>query len=158
MSINGKVVLVTGAGQGIGRAAALHFATAGASVLITGRRASRVEEAAKDHAHITGLVADAAEPEDAARTISKAIELWGRLDILVNNAGAGAIMPLAEITVAYLLAADNVLVLLPCRLRGVNQPVIRHSEQVFKTSSSPIRLPLDTHGTLNVTILHPAGS
>jgi NAD(P)-dependent dehydrogenase (short-subunit alcohol dehydrogenase family) len=99
MSINGKVVLVTGAGQGIGRAAALHFATAGASVLITGRRASRVEEAAKDHAHITGLVADAAEPEDAARTISKAIELWGRLDILVNNAGAGAIMPLADITI-----------------------------------------------------------
>jgi NAD(P)-dependent dehydrogenase (short-subunit alcohol dehydrogenase family) len=81
-SLEHKVVIVTGGSSGIGRAAALHFATAGASVLITGRRASRVEEAAKDHAHITGLVADAAEPEDAARTISKAIEIWGRLDIL----------------------------------------------------------------------------
>ena len=82
----------------------------------------------------------------------------------VEQAFASALRGLAvtgilfDVGVAYPLAADNVLGLLPCRLRGVNQPVMRHSEQVFKTSSSPVGLPLDTHGTLNVTMLHPASS
>jgi NAD(P)-dependent dehydrogenase (short-subunit alcohol dehydrogenase family) len=97
-SFKDKVVIITGGSSGIGRAAASHFATLGAHVLITGRRAASLGEAAKAHANIESLVADTSVPEDAVRTISKAIELWGRLDILVNNAGAGAIMPLAEVT------------------------------------------------------------
>ena len=40
-------------------------------------------------------MADAAAPDDAARTVGKAVDTWGRLDVLVNNAGAGAILPLA---------------------------------------------------------------
>src|SRR3546814_14384937 len=47
---------------------------------------------------MAGLVADAAAPDDAARTIAKAVDAWGRLDVLVNNAGAGAILPLAAAT------------------------------------------------------------
>jgi NAD(P)-dependent dehydrogenase (short-subunit alcohol dehydrogenase family) len=50
------------------------------------------------HPNIAGLVADAAVPEDAARTIDEAIARWGRLDVLVNNAGAGAILPLIDAT------------------------------------------------------------
>ena len=49
---------------------------------------------AADHPNIVGLVADAAAPDDAVRTIGKAVETWGRLDALVNNAGAGAILPM----------------------------------------------------------------
>jgi NAD(P)-dependent dehydrogenase (short-subunit alcohol dehydrogenase family) len=93
-----KVVVVTGGSSGIGRSAALQFANLGAHVLITGRRAAPLEEAAKDHSNIEIMIADASKPEDAAQTISKAVEQWGRLDVLVNNAGAGAIMPLNEIT------------------------------------------------------------
>jgi NAD(P)-dependent dehydrogenase (short-subunit alcohol dehydrogenase family) len=92
-----KVVIVTGGSSGIGRAAALQFATFGAHVLITGRRAARLDEAAKDHPDIEAMAADTSQPEDAFRTISHVIERWGRLDVLVNNAGAGAIMPLAEV-------------------------------------------------------------
>jgi hypothetical protein len=88
---------------------------------------------------------------------SGSLKLVKRIHALLALAQGHSVSAGAEMLslVAYPLAADNVLGLLPCRLRGVNQPVIRHSEQVFKTSSSPIRLPLDTHGTLNVTILHP---
>lgn len=97
-SLKDKVVIITGGGSGIGWAAASRLATLGARVLITGRRPTSLAEAARDHANIESLVADVGVAEDAVRTISKAIELWGRLDLLVNNAGAGAIMPLAGMT------------------------------------------------------------
>ena len=84
-----SVVIITGGSSGIGRAAALSFASKGARVLITGRRAASLAEAAKNHPNIETLVADTAEPEDGSRTITRAIDLWGRLDVLVNNAGAG---------------------------------------------------------------------
>jgi NAD(P)-dependent dehydrogenase (short-subunit alcohol dehydrogenase family) len=98
ISLKDKVVIVTGGSSGIGRAAALKFASAGARVLITGRRPANLEDVVKSHPNIEGLLADTAQPKDASRTISKVIELWGRLDVLVNNAGAGAIMPLHEVT------------------------------------------------------------
>ncbi len=111
ISFKDRVVIVTGGSSGIGRAAALQFATFGARVLITGRQAASLDEAAKDHPNIEAMVADTARPEDASRTVSKAIERWGRLDILVNNAGAGAIMPLAEVTAKQVtdIFAVNVL-------------------------------------------------
>lgn len=91
-----KVVIVTGGSSGIGRAAALGFAKQGARVLVTGRRSGSLELATGDHPNIVGLVADAAAPDDAARTIDSAVARWGRLDALVNNAGAGAILPLVD--------------------------------------------------------------
>jgi NAD(P)-dependent dehydrogenase (short-subunit alcohol dehydrogenase family) len=97
-ALNGKVVIVTGGSSGIGRAAALSFARQGANVVITARRAAPLEETAAYHPNIVGLVADAAAPDDAVRTIAKAVDTWGHLDVLVNNAGAGAILPLADAT------------------------------------------------------------
>lgn len=97
-ALNGKVVIVTGGSSGIGRAAALGFARHGAKVVITGRRPVPLEKTAANHPNVSALVADVAAPDDAVRTIAKAIDTWGRLDVLVNNAGAGAILPLADTT------------------------------------------------------------
>ena len=66
-SFKGKVVIITGGSSGIGRSAALQFATFGAHVLITGRRAVRLDEAAKDHPNIESMVADTSQPQDAFR-------------------------------------------------------------------------------------------
>ncbi|MCF3935358.1 SDR family oxidoreductase [Acuticoccus sp. M5D2P5] len=93
-----KVVIVTGGGSGIGRAAALGFASRGARVLITGRRSEPLEEVSAAHPGIVGCIADVAQTADVDRTVRSAIDRWGRLDVLVNNAGAGAILPLAEAT------------------------------------------------------------
>jgi NAD(P)-dependent dehydrogenase (short-subunit alcohol dehydrogenase family) len=115
-SFKDKVVIVTGGSSGIGRSAALQFATLGAHVLITGRRVERLDEAARDHSNIETMVADTSQPEDAFRTVSKAIERWGRLDVLVNNAGAGAIMPLAEVDAGRVIDIFAVNVLGPSLL------------------------------------------
>src|SRR5258707_12622184 len=91
-SLQEKVVIITGGSSGISRATALSLAGIGARVLIT----VSLDETAKDQPNIETLVADTAEPQDASRTVARAIERWGRLDVLINNAGAGAIMPLAD--------------------------------------------------------------
>lgn len=95
-TFEGKVVIVTGGSAGIGKATALQFAAMGARVLITGRRAERLDKVSAAHPNIEALVADTSNPQDASLTIRKAFQLWGRIDVLVNNAGAGAIMPLAQ--------------------------------------------------------------
>lgn len=94
-----RVVLVTGGGAGIGRAAALQFAAQGARVIVTGRRPEPLRVLAGEHSNVTFTVADASNAEDAARTVQEAVDHCGRLDVLVNNAGAGALLPLAAAAV-----------------------------------------------------------
>lgn len=91
-----KVVIVTGGSSGIGRATAIGFARQGAKVMVTGRRATPLKQTVAEHPNIVSLVADVAKPEDAPRTVARAIDTWGRLDVLVNNAGAGALLPLRD--------------------------------------------------------------
>lgn len=111
-----KVVIITGASSGIGRAAALRFASQGDKVLITGRRAGPLEQTMAEHGNITGLVADTASPEDAERTIAAAVDSWGRVDALVNNAGAGAILPLSDAEAARITDIFSVNVIGPSLL------------------------------------------
>jgi NAD(P)-dependent dehydrogenase (short-subunit alcohol dehydrogenase family) len=117
-----KVVIVTGGSSGIGRAAALSFAESGAKVVITGRHAAPLEEVAALHGNIVGVVADAAMPDAAARTVGKAIDTWGRLDVLVNNAGAGAILPLADVTADRITTIFAVNIIGPSLLASAALP------------------------------------
>lgn len=93
-----RTVIVTGGSNGIGKATALEFAHNGAKVLITGRRATALEEVSALHENISPLVADSSDPASAELIKNAVISKWGRLDVLVNNAGAGAIANLADIT------------------------------------------------------------
>lgn len=121
-TLKDKVVIVTGGSSGIGRAAAVDFAELGAKVIVTARRAAALEEAASIHPNIVALVADVASAEDAARTVAKAIETWGRLDVLVNNAGAGAILPLADVTQERIASIFAVNVVGPSLLASAALP------------------------------------
>jgi NAD(P)-dependent dehydrogenase (short-subunit alcohol dehydrogenase family) len=121
-SPNDKVVIVTGGSSGIGRAAALGFAEQGARVLVTGRSAAPLAAAAAEHPNIASVVADAARPEDATRTVAAAIDRWGRLDVLVNNAGAGAILPLGEARPDRIMQILAVNVLGPSMLAAAALP------------------------------------
>ncbi|TDE29591.1 SDR family oxidoreductase [Nonomuraea mesophila] len=94
--MEGKAVVVTGAGTGIGRATALALARSGAYVLGVGRRADVLRETADQHPRIAVLAADICGEDAPGTVVGTAIERWGRLDVLVNSAGATAMMPLAE--------------------------------------------------------------
>lgn len=88
--LEGKVAIVTGAGQGIGAAIAEAYAAEGARVLVTGRTLSKVEEVAgrinKKDGTALAIQAVAGDQDDSRMTVDRALAEWGRVDILVNNA------------------------------------------------------------------------
>ena len=91
MKFEGKGVIVTGGGTGIGREAALLFAKEGASVLITGRREDKLREV-KAEARGLGLEidyvqSDISSEEDCRAAVEYALGKLGRVDVLFNNAG-----------------------------------------------------------------------
>ncbi|CAH2094132.1 unnamed protein product [Euphydryas editha] len=91
MSFANKVVIITGAGSGIGATTAISFAKEGANVVIVGRKVLKLqmvrEECAKTGKVPLVIGADISNDEDAKRIIEETIEKYGQLDVLVNNAG-----------------------------------------------------------------------
>jgi NAD(P)-dependent dehydrogenase (short-subunit alcohol dehydrogenase family) len=92
-----RVVIITGGGTGIGRAAALQFAQAGASIVVVGRRATSLEEVASVSDRIVPIVADIQQEPAIRDIVHSATKRWGRIDVVVNNAGAFAQRPLENI-------------------------------------------------------------
>ncbi|HJZ56874.1 MAG TPA: SDR family oxidoreductase [Gemmataceae bacterium] len=100
----GKVVLVTGGTSGIGKAAAIAFAKAGAKVVLSGRREKEglaaVEEIRKLHGDAHFVRADVSQEADVKNLVEKTLAKYGRLDIAFNNAGVEWAGSLAEATEA----------------------------------------------------------
>jgi len=94
-SLDGKVVVITGASSGFGRGAAYKFAQQGASLALAARRDSVLEEVARECEAAGGraipVAADVGEEQDVRRLAEMTLEAFGRIDVWVNNAGAGAI-------------------------------------------------------------------
>ena len=92
IDLSGRAALVTGAAQGFGFACSRRLVEAGASVLLTDRRADRLEAAAGRLAghgdRISFAVGDVSVRDEVDALIAAAVERFGRLDVLVNNAAA----------------------------------------------------------------------
>ncbi len=92
LGLRGKVALVAGASQGMGRAAALGFAREGAKVAICARGKAALDEAAErirkeTGAEVLAMAADMSKAEDIRGFVNEAAARFGRIDVIVNNAG-----------------------------------------------------------------------
>ncbi len=89
--LQGKVALVTGASQGLGRALAFAYAREGASLVICSRREEAIrpldEELERMGAEVVSLAIDVSKSDDVERLVDAAVERFGGIDVLVNNAG-----------------------------------------------------------------------
>ena len=101
--LQGKSVIITGAGSGIGRAAALLFTREGAKLIAVDRTEAvkeTVDEVKKAGGIAEAMVADAGSETDVIAVIDKAVKTHGRLDVIWANAGvSGGLVPLGEQTV-----------------------------------------------------------
>jgi short-subunit dehydrogenase len=91
MRIEGKVVLITGASEGIGAACAREFAKRGARLSLTARSEDKLKAVATGDTLVTG--GDLTIAEVRRRTVERTIERFGAIDILINNAGVGLYAP-----------------------------------------------------------------
>jgi len=101
MDFNGKIALITGAANGIGRAAALAFAARGAKVHVVDKDAAGTERTAATirqlGGHARAQAADVTKAADVAAYVKAALEGYGRIDCFFNNAGIeGKVAPIAE--------------------------------------------------------------
>ncbi len=103
MPTNPRTALVTGAGSGIGRAAALALQSAGYSVVLAGRRAVELDRtvamAESSGGEMLALPTDVSNPASVKALFARTKEAFGRLDLLFNNAGTGAPgIPMEDLT------------------------------------------------------------
>lgn len=102
MSIGGKVAVVTGAGQGIGRAIALRLANDGADIAIVDVNDAKMQGVADEvraaGRKATTFKADVTRRDDVYAAIDHAEKELGGVDIMVNNAGIAQVQPIADVT------------------------------------------------------------
>ncbi|MBC8446453.1 MAG: SDR family oxidoreductase [Chloroflexi bacterium] len=98
--LTGGVVLVTGAGRGLGREIALTFARSGADVVVAARTAAQIEELAAEIGTLgrraRPIVADVAQEDQVRAMVAQALAEFGQVDVLINNAGVAVYGPFVE--------------------------------------------------------------
>lgn len=92
MTLEGRKVLITGGGTGVGAKLAVAFAEAGAAVVVSGRRAAPLEQVAERSAHIRAITADVTDEA----SVAVLFEAAGPVDIVIANAGASESAPFGK--------------------------------------------------------------
>ena len=102
MSISGKVALITGSAQGIGRGIALRLAKDGADIALVDLKEDKLQAVAKEIEGLgrkaTTFVADISDRDQVYAAIDHAEKALGGFDIMVNNAGIAQVKALADVT------------------------------------------------------------
>jgi 3-oxoacyl-[acyl-carrier protein] reductase len=103
LGLTGKVAIVTGGSDGIGKAAARALAREGTRVAICARRPDVLQTAAEElradtGGDVVGIVCDMTNDSQVRQLVTDVFARWGRLDILVNNAGTSSAMPVEVLT------------------------------------------------------------
>jgi short-subunit dehydrogenase len=146
MQIRDKVVLVTGASQGIGAATAVAFTKRGARLAVTARSGERLRSLDTPGAFV--VPGDLLEPSERRRIVEATLAHYGRIDILINNAGIGLYAPAYEAPmdqVRGMFELNFFAALEMCQLAGAAMRE-RHSGVIVNVSSiaGKVTLPWST--------------
>jgi 3-oxoacyl-[acyl-carrier protein] reductase len=130
LGLDGRIALITGGSDGLGRATAARLAREGARVAICARRGPHLEEVAAALREETGgevlpVTADVSRAEDCRRFVEKAASAFGGVDILINNAGTSAAQGLEEIDDAAWQADIDLKLMAAVRLCRAVIPIMR---------------------------------
>jgi meso-butanediol dehydrogenase / (S,S)-butanediol dehydrogenase / diacetyl reductase len=133
------VVLVTGASSGIGAGVARRFAAGGYRIVGVARRRERLEQLASELSGISAVeivVADVTAKDAPERSVTAAIDAFGRLDCLVNNAGAGKWGPVGEISDEVLDEVIDTSLKAPFRFSRAALRVMRAGSSIINVGST----------------------
>ena len=87
LKFKNKIVLITGGSRGIGKSIAKKFSSEGATVVITSKNKTKLQQTAKELGNLFFIPGDIRDDGDVQNVVKKTIEKFDRIDILVNNAG-----------------------------------------------------------------------
>ncbi|MBC2640693.1 MULTISPECIES: acetoin reductase [unclassified Rhodococcus (in: high G+C Gram-positive bacteria)] len=142
MGIEGKVALITGAGQGIGRAIALRLASDGADIAVVDVNGDKTEAVAGEvrsrGAKAISIVADVTARDQVQAAVDQADDELGSFDIIVNNAGIAQVNPIADVTpdeVSRILAVNVEGVLWGIQVAAAKFKTLGHGGKIINASS-----------------------
>ncbi len=97
MRLEGKSIIITGGGSGIGRACTQLFCDEGAQVVITGRRQDRLESTVKEvGGQVLAVAGDLTKNDDLDKLVTATLDAFGKIDVVVNNSGVFTGSPIHE--------------------------------------------------------------
>jgi meso-butanediol dehydrogenase/(S,S)-butanediol dehydrogenase/diacetyl reductase len=112
-AFQGRVVVITGAGRGLGLALAEQFSAEGASLVLGARSSAEIDELASRLGNAVSVQTDVRLPVDCERLVEAAVAEFGRIDIMVNNAGLAVYGPVEG------TSSDAVNALIDTNVNGV---------------------------------------
>jgi short-subunit dehydrogenase len=125
MKIQGKIVIITGASEGIGKALAENLSARGAKLVLAARSDDKIQALAAQLPGSIGVHADMHQEADIQSVIEAALKKFGRIDILVNNAGRGLVGPLETIELDQYKEVMDLNVYAPLRAMQMVIPLMR---------------------------------
>lgn len=149
LGLSDKVVIVTAASRGLGKATALQFAREGAHVAVNARDAGRLAAAAAECETLSGKAAlavagDVTRQEDVARIVGETLDRFGRIDVLVTNAGGPPAGLFTGLSVEQWEAACQLTLLSAVRLIQAVVPTMQaqQSGSIVSINSMTVKQPI----------------
>lgn len=137
-----RVVVITGAGAGLGRALARRFAADGDRVVLLGRTAAKLEAAAAElGAPALAVQCDVGKPDSVRRAFAEIGERCGRIDVLINNAAIYEPSVVREMSDAQIEAAATTNYAGPIYCSRAALPLMGRGGQILNISSETVSLP-----------------
>jgi NADP-dependent 3-hydroxy acid dehydrogenase YdfG len=125
VEIADRIIIITGASSGIGRATAEHLSALGAQLVLASRDADALRDLETELPGSVAVPTDVTEPDEAARLVEETVARFGRVDVLVNNAGRAMAKPVEHIDLAEYSQLLELNVLAPLRLMQLVIPRMR---------------------------------